>query len=154
MTDAAAAGSESLGGWHALLPVSLLVVVACVQVTLATTAGLTPWKGGGFGMFSTTDDGGRRSVRVFVSAFERSEEITISPSLEDAARRAALLPRQAELARQARRVVERERRHHRPVEMVRIETWRVEYARDTLAATTRLTREFVYRVDPSTAPRP
>ena len=62
-------------------------------MTLAKTAGLSPWKGGGFGMFSTTDDAGRRYVRVFVTAVERSEEIAIAPSLEDAARRAAVLPR-------------------------------------------------------------
>ena len=49
-----------------------------LQVTLARTAGLSPWKGGGFGMFSTTDDAGRRHVRVFVSAPERSEEIAIA----------------------------------------------------------------------------
>ena len=153
MTDGAA-GAESPGVWRALLPVALLVGVACVQVTLATTAGLTPWKGGGFGMFSTTDDGGRRYVRVFVSAVERSEEIAISPSLEDTARRAAVLPRDIELSRLARRVVDRERRHRRPVDLVRIETWRIVYAPQTLAATTRLTREFVYRVDPTAAPRP
>lgn len=145
---------EPGGRWRALLPVSLLVVVACAQVTLATTAGLTPWKGGGFGMFSTTDDGGRRYVRVFVSGAERSEEIAISPSLQDAARRAAALPVDGELWRLARRVVERERQHRRPVDMVRIETWRIEYAPDTLAATTRQTREFVYRVDPTPAPGP
>ena len=153
MTDGGA-GPESSGGWRALLPVSVLAVVACAQVTLATTAGLTPWKGGGFGMFSTTDDGGRRYVRVFVSGVERSEEVAISPSLQDAARRAAALPRAAELWRLARRVVERERQHRRPVDTVRIETWRIEYAPDTLAATTRLTREFVYRVDPTPAPGP
>ena len=153
MTDPAAE-SGSRGGWPALFPVSLLVAVACSQVTLAMTAGLSPWKGGGFGMFSTTDDGERRYVRVFVSAVDRSEEITISPSLSDAARRAAVLPRDAELSRLARRVVERERRHRRPVALVRIETWRIEYARDTLAATTRLTREFVYRVDPTPASSP
>jgi hypothetical protein len=147
------AATEPPDGWRALLPVSLLVVVAGFQVTLASTAGLTPWKGGGFGMFSTTDDGGRRSVRVFVSAVDRSEEITVSPSLEDAARRAAMLPQDAELSRLAHRVVERERRHRRPVDTVRIETWRIEYAHDTLAATTRLTREYVYRV-PTPAPRP
>jgi hypothetical protein len=147
------ASPESRSGWRAWLPVSLLVVVACAQVTLATTAGLTPWKGGGFGMFSTTDDGGRRYVRVFVSGVGRSEEIAISPSLEDAARRAAVLPRDAQLSRLARRIVERERRHRRPVDMVRIETWRIEYAQRTLEATTRLTREFVYRVDSIPAPR-
>jgi hypothetical protein len=140
--------------WRALLPASLLIVVACGQVLLATTAGLSPWKGGGFGMFSTTDDGGRRYLRVFVSAVERSEEIAISASLQDAARRAAVLPRDGELSRLARQVVERERRHQRPVETVRIEAWRIEYAPDTLTATTRLTREFVYRVDSAAAIRP
>ena len=153
MTDGGA-GAELNGGWRALLPASLLVVVACAQVTLVMVAGLSPWKGGGFGMFSTTDDGGRRYVRIFLSGSERSEEIAVSPSLEDAARRAAVLPRDIELARLARRVVARERRHQRPVDTVRIETWRIEYARDTLAATTRRTREFVYRVDPTAASRP
>jgi hypothetical protein len=148
------AGADRHQGWRGLLPVALLVAMAGTQVTLVTTAGLSPWKGGGFGMFSTTDDGGRRYVRVFVDAVDRSEEIAISPSLEDAARRAELLPRNAQLSRLAQLVVERERRHRRPVDTVRIEAWRIEYARETLAATTRLTREFVYRVDPTPAPRP
>ena len=69
MTDSVGPGSH--GGWRALLPVTLLVAVAGVQVMLATTAGLSAWKGGGFGMFSTTDDGGRRYVRIFVTAPER-----------------------------------------------------------------------------------
>jgi hypothetical protein len=145
---------ESRAGWRTLVPVALLLVVAGSQVALVITAGLSPWKGGGFGMFSTTDDGGRRYVRVFVDAVDRSEEITISPSLDDAARRAALLPRDTELSRLARLVVERERRHQRLVDIVRIETWRVGYAPDTLAATSRLTREFTYRVDPTPAPGP
>lgn len=147
-------GPEPRAGWRALLPVSLLVIVACTQVALARTAGLSPWKGGGFGMFSTTDDVGRRYVRIFVRAAERSEEITIPPSLEDAARRAAVLPRDGEFARLARQVIDRERRHGRPVDTVRIEAWRIEYAPDTLAATTRLTREFVCCVDSTPVPRP
>jgi hypothetical protein len=139
--------------WRALLPAALLLAVACAQVTLARTAGLSPWKGGGFGMFSTTDDAGRRRVRVFVTAAERSEEIEISPSLEDAARRAAVLPTDAALSRLARRVAQREARYQRPVETIRIETWRIEYAPDTLAATSRRLRDFVYRVDATPAPR-
>ena len=137
-----------------LLPVGLLVLVAATQVTLSRRAALTPWKGGGFGMFSTTDDGARRRVRVFVSAPERSEEIGIAPSLEDAARRAAALPADHELARLAEGIVARERRYARPVETVRIETWRIDYAPDTLAATSRLLREYVYRVDTTAASRP
>ena len=122
------------------LPVALLLAVACAQVTLTRTAGLSPWKGGGFGMFSTTDDAGRRHVRVFVSAPERSEEIAITPSLEDAAARAAVLP--GDGSSRAWRVgwSSASAGISRPVETVRIEAWRIEYAPDTLAATTRLTR--------------
>jgi len=68
-------------------------------------------------------------------------------------RRKALDLTQHELARLAEAVVTRERRYARPVETVRIETWRIDYARDTLAATSRLLREYVYRVDTTAAPR-
>ena len=137
-----------------ILPVALLLSVACVQIILTRTSGLSPWKGGGFGMFSTTDDSGRRHVRVYVTAPDRSEEIGITPSLEDAAARAAVLPSDGQLTRLARRVIERERRYHRPVQAVRIETWRVVYAPGTLAATPHLTRDFTYRVDATAAARP
>ena len=139
-----------------MLPVALLVARGGTQVTLARTAGLSPWKGGGFGMFSTTDDAGRRHVRVFVSAPERSEEIAIAPSLEDAARRAAVLPADAELSRLARA-----RRRARAAGIrarwttVRIETWRIDYAPGHAARRRRVCiREFVYRVDATAAPRP
>ena len=145
-------GSLARVSWRTVLPTALLVAVAIAQVALASTAGLSPWKGGGFGMFSTTDDSGRRHVRIFVSAPERSEEMAIPRSLEDAARRAAVLPGDAEFSRLARGVVERETRYQRPVDTVRIEAWRIEYAPGTLAATTRLMREFVYRVDATPAP--
>ena len=148
------ARANLVSAWRAWLPVALLLSVAGVQVTLAKTAGLSPWKGGGFGMFSTTDDAGRRRVRVYVTAPERSEEITISPSLEDAAVRAGVLPGDRQFTRLARRVVERERRNGRPVEAVRIETWRIEYAPGTLSATARLGRTFEYRVDAIAAARP
>jgi hypothetical protein len=136
------------------VPPVLLVAVAVCQIGLAKASGLTAWKGGGFGMFSTTDDGGRRWVRVYVTAPERSEEIAISPSLEDAADRAAVLPSDAALARLARRVVERERRNGRPVHEVRIEAWRTEFTPGTLAAFSRRLRDVVHHVDAVAPPRP
>jgi len=139
--------------WRRILPVALLLSVACAQVILTRTSGLSPWKGGGFGMFSTTDDSGRRRVRIFVSAPDRSEEIAIAPSLGDAAARAAVLPSDGQLTRLARQVIDRERRYHRPVQAVRIETWRIVYAPGTLAATPHLARDFTYRVDATAAAR-
>ena len=146
-----ARGTNGQTPWRTIVPVALLLGVAGMQVALARTADLSPWKGGGFGMFSTTDDSGRRHVRVYVSAAERSEEITITPSLADAASRAAVLPSDGELSRLAYLVVDRERRNSRPVEDVRIEAWRIEYAPNTLAATQRLIRRFDYRVDAAAA---
>jgi hypothetical protein len=138
--------------WRVWLPVALLATVAGAQVTLARTSTLSPWKGGGFGMFSTTDDAGRRRVRIYVSAPGRSEEIAITPSLEDAAVRAAVLPTARRLAHLGRLVVDRETRYRRPVDTVRVETWRIDYAPETLAATTRRLHEFVYRVERTPQP--
>jgi hypothetical protein len=153
MSEVERAGSRDRQRWRTLLPVALLMAVAAAQVVLTRTSGLSPWKGGGFGMFSTTDDSGRRHVKVFVSAPDRSEEIAISPSLEDAAARAAVLPSDGRLARLARQVVERERRNHRPVETVRIENWRVVYAPGTLTATLQLLRDSSWPVDATGATR-
>ena len=137
-----------------MMPPVLLIVVAVFQITLTHRSGLSPWKGGGFGMFSTTDDSGRRHVRIFVSAPGRSEEVSIAPSLADAAERAAVLPTDGMLTRLARRVVERERRGHRPVESVRIQAWRIVYAPATLAATLQLARDFSCHVDATGATSP
>jgi hypothetical protein len=136
-----------------MVPVALLMSVAGAQVVLTRASSLSPWKGGGFGMFSTTDDAGRRSVKVFVTAPDRSEEIAVTPSLEDAAARAAVLPSDRQFTRLARRVVERERRHDRPVETLRIETWRIVYAPDTLTATLQLVRDSKFSVDATGAIR-
>lgn len=52
--------------WLGVPPVAVLVVVALLQMTLAHTVGLSPWKGGGFGMFSTVDSPDYRMVIVTV----------------------------------------------------------------------------------------
>jgi hypothetical protein len=44
----------------------LLSLLACTQLVLGLNFGLTPWKGGGFGMFSTVDSPGARTVRVYL----------------------------------------------------------------------------------------
>jgi hypothetical protein len=125
----------------ALAPPALLVLVACVQIFLTRNTGLTPWKGGGFGMFATNDGNQFRYVRLFVDAPDRSEELEIAPSLEDLAARAQALPGAAQLERVARAVVARERRKGRPVETVRVEVWWIDFARGTLKATDRLLRQ-------------
>ncbi len=130
--------------WRPLVPALLLTAIACLQIGLAQTVHLSAWKGGGFGMFSTLDDGPRREVRILVEAPERSEELAVPPSLEDIAARAATLPSTRWLDAVARGVVDRERRHERPVTRVRIQVWRRSVDPLTLRASSQLLQSHVY----------
>ena len=116
------------------LPTALLLSIAVVQVSLARTMRLSPWKGGGFGMFASVDGQAFRWVRVYVAAPDRSEELLVPPSLEDLAARVSTFPHEAALERFGRAVAAREHRHGRPVETVKIEIWRAEYSPQLAAA--------------------
>ncbi len=129
-----------------VVPPVLLVVVAVCQIGLAKAAGLTAWKGGGFGMFSTLDHGAYRGVDVVIEAADRSEAQHIPPSLEEIAARAAAYPSDWLLRRLAEGIVARERRYDRAVTVVKLTVWRTEFDHQTLAATERTLRAFVYRV--------
>ena len=48
------------------LPAALLLTIALTQMTLARTADLSPWKGGGFGMFAAIDQPGNRIIAIRV----------------------------------------------------------------------------------------
>lgn len=108
------------------LPTALLLTVAGVQMILTRTDHLSPWKGGGFGMFASVDGLPFRWVRLYVSASERSEELSLPLSLEDQAHRVVTWPREAAMQRLGRAVIAREQRRQRPVETVRIEVWRAD----------------------------
>ena len=60
-----------------LVPPLLLFVMAVIQIALARTADLTPWKGGGFGMFATLDHAAYRAVDIVVDAPDRSEALEV-----------------------------------------------------------------------------
>jgi hypothetical protein len=74
------------------LPVALLLAAAAGHVALARCCALSPWLGGGFGMFATVD---ARAVRVLREA--DGAELALPPALEDDADRAAMLPTDARL---------------------------------------------------------
>jgi hypothetical protein len=123
-----------------------LILVAFHQIYLAKTVQLSPWKGGGFGMFSSTEYGPARYVRIYVTGPNRSEELLIPESLEDSASRASTLPSDRMLRRLATNVVAREQRNGRPIERVKIEVWRTEFDPTSLAATPKKIREYDYAV--------
>ena len=57
----------------------LLCVVALVQIGMVYAYDLTPWKGGGFGMFSTIDTTDARFVRLYVVV--QGREIPAAPPM-------------------------------------------------------------------------
>jgi hypothetical protein len=137
--------------WRTCLPAAALVVVVVGQVWLVRTAALSPWKGGGFGMFATTDGTASRRVRLFVAGRERSEEIAVPPSLEERASRAGLFPSNPLLTHLAEAVAARERRHGRSVSTVRVEVWGTDFSGEPLRATERRIRSLVLAL-PGDAP--
>jgi hypothetical protein len=79
------------------LPSALLVALACAQLALAFGAGLSPWKGGGFGMFATNDHGAFRSVRVQALYAGGERRVEIPPELRRRELRVRELPSQTAL---------------------------------------------------------
>jgi hypothetical protein len=80
-----------------LLAPALLALLGVMQIALAFGADLSPWKGGGFGMFASTDHGGFREVRVFAETAEGEQRVPIPPEHQRAARRAREMPSAAAL---------------------------------------------------------
>jgi hypothetical protein len=114
-----------------------LVTVAACQIALTRYTGLTAWKGGGFGMFATVDGGATREMRVVAEREGRREAVLIAPSLATEAERATAFPVSPMLAAFAERVVARERRHGRPVDVLTVEVVGATLSSDGSFATAR-----------------
>ena len=128
------------------LPVALLSAVALNQVYLAHTTHLSAWKGGGFGMFSTTDGGPNRRVRVFVEGPGIDREVPVPEHLDDLAERSSIFPVDRNLARLARQMAIATGGLSEEVRTVRVEVWRIEFASSDLEPTPRLLRSFLLEV--------
>jgi hypothetical protein len=128
----------------AAIPALLLLVVASVQVYLVHAADLTPWKGGGFGMFSTTDGNMFRSLRVFVSAPNRSEELLLKGNLEELAVRAQMFPSDGSLRRVALAVLKDQRKKGLPAEKIEIDVWNLEFEAGDLRPHGKILRRYSF----------
>jgi hypothetical protein len=78
---------------------ALLVAVAATQLLLAHTRGLSAWKGGGFGMFSTVDSPLGRFYRVSLLTDSGEVRVAVPAELEPLAAAARTLPTPERLRR-------------------------------------------------------
>lgn len=65
------------------MPALVLAAVAVGQMVVAWSSDLSPWKGGGFGMFSTIDSPGARVVRAYLVRGDEQIPVTIPDSLRE-----------------------------------------------------------------------
>lgn len=108
----------------AAVPVLVLVLVACVQIVVAHNTALTPWKGGGFGMFSTVDADTRRVVQVYLTVDGREVPVAVPDEFDVQAASLRPMPTERRTERFARRLLEQrwvELREHRPESLEEIE---------------------------------
>jgi len=135
-----AAVRRRIEAWLRWLPALLLVVVALHQIHLVERRGLSPWSGGGFGMFSTPDAAATRHLHVFVLRPGLEREVAVPDALEDALRRALALPTDDRLRALGRALAELPTPDHGPATGVRIQVWGTEHAGETLEPKGRLIR--------------
>lgn len=134
---------------HVLLPLIpglLLSIVAIAQVRLTRAEHLTPWKGGGFGMFSTTDDGMGRPMGIRISTPEGDREIGVPEPLAQQASRASVLPSRRQLSGLSHDIAEVATARGATVSGVRIAVWRVDYDPLTLAVRPVVVRDLRFDV--------
>lgn len=123
------------------LPPALLVAVALHQLLLVYRADLTPWCGGGFGMFSTTDGRFARHLHVYTLSPGLRVELAIPPELDERARAAAALPEEDRLRALARDFAPYAGSDFESPESIRLEVYATRWDAHTLAPSGVLLRE-------------
>jgi hypothetical protein len=120
-----------------VLPPLLLISVAVAQIAAAKTGPLSPWLGGGFGMFASTDSWSRRHLHAVALRPGLREELELPDFLRVEVRRALALPTERNLHALARELEAYEREagdpDAGPLEAISIRVVRARFDRDTLA---------------------
>ena len=129
------------------VPIVLLILVALHQIGLTRTAALSPWSGGGYGMFSTLDHGSRRHLHAFVLRSGLRREVIPPPDLADKIKRVLTLPSEARLSEIARVLAETPTPDHGPTVAVQLQVWQTRFDPETLTPRGLLLREYVLPLD-------
>ena len=140
MTQATIPEEMTRTRWWWYLPCAALIGVACYQIWLTQSAVLSPWSGGGFGMFSTVDGWGNRFLQVVALRPGVRRELEIPPALREVTRRVRAFPSEANLRAFAMALVDAPTPDDGPLEAIEIYVWSTNYDPITLAPTPSLLR--------------
>jgi len=112
------------------LPTIVLVAIAINQLILANFFNLSPWLGGGYGMFSTTDVGSNRHIHIYAKSEGIKKELIYPVDLKDQVLRTKSFPTDTNLRRLARRISEIE--DDSALKSIEVQVWKSQYKSKTL----------------------
>ena len=115
------------------LPSLLLLLVAGNQFRLVSTTALSPWWGGGFGMFATTDGWATRHLHVFAIRPGVRCELAIPLSLRKKVERVLTLPSDAQLQALAHQFADVPTPDEGSLEAIELQVWATQFDPTTLA---------------------
>ncbi len=98
-------------------------------------------------MFSSTDGGPNRHLRIFLRGLPSRHEVQVPQPLEDLADRAKELPSDTYLNELSRRIANYYATEFEAMEGVQIQVWRTEFAPQELEPEYRMIRDFLFEVE-------
>jgi hypothetical protein len=122
----------------AWLPPALLLAGAANHFLLVNQDGLSPWLGGGFGMFASTDVGSARLLVVNAETHNGKQyPVSLNEPLSDLSKRVRGLPNRAQSAVLAKAILDdlgygRSRVRAGDLATLSIAVWRTDYEHGTL----------------------
>ena len=114
------------------IPIFLLIFIALNQIRLAKTSSLSPWWGGGFGMFSTADSRGTRHIHAYAIRPGVRRELEIPSYLAELERKVLTFPSEANLEKLAAELADIPTPDEGPLEAIQIQIWATNFDSDTL----------------------
>jgi hypothetical protein len=123
------------------------VAVALVQLWLAARHDLSPWCGGGFGMFSTTDGWGARHLHALALSPAFRAPLLIPEALEADVERVLALPSEARLRALAHALAESAPNDLEAPHSIRIDVFARRHDPRTLAPEGQPLRSFELRLE-------
>lgn len=126
--------------WFWYIPSALLISVACLQLWLSYSTTLSPWAGGGFGMFSSTDTRGNRHLHAFALRPGVRRELNIPRSLSTDLQHVLVFPTESSLRSFAAALSSAPTPDAGPLEAIELQVWATSFASDTLQPTSELLR--------------
>ena len=112
------------------LPTLLLIAIAVNQLILANFFSLSPWLGGGYGMFSTTDVGSNRHIHIYAKSEGILKELIYPRELSDLALRTKSFPTDRNLNEFTRTIAQIE--DDSALKLIEVQVWKSQYKPKTL----------------------